>query len=169
MRNYIGIDNGVSGSIGIITFTIDLRKEVKLCKMPVKRCLDYIKKERYLNRIDVDKLEDLLAEYEPEATIVGVERPMVNPMRFRASVSALRALEATLIVLEKLRLPLLYIDSKRWQKELFGRIQIKDLKLMSLEVAKRIFPNVDYIGFEDADGLLIAEYLFRQMWENRGK
>jgi len=160
-KTFIGIDNGVSGSIGIIS-----EDKISLFAMPVKKCLDYVKKERYLNRIDVNKLESLLAEYKPEETIVGIERPMVNPMRFRASVSALRALEATLIVLEKLKLPLLYIDSKRWQKELFGKTKVKDLKLMSLEISRRLFPMVNYDGFKDADGLLIAEYLKRQEMVN---
>jgi hypothetical protein len=169
MRNYIGIDNGVSGSIGIIVFTVDLRIEAKLYKTPIVKRLDYVSFERYLNRIDVVKLEEMLKDYAPEETIVGVERPMVNPMRFRASVSALRALEATLIVVEKLRFTVVYVDSKKWQKELFGKEKVKDLKLMSLEVAKRSFPTVDYTGFGDADGLLIAEYLFRQVWRKEVK
>ena len=166
MRNYIGIDNGVSGSIGIIV-TTDSRIEAKLYKTPIVRRLDYVGFERYLNRIDVVNLEEMLKGYAPEETIVGIERPMVNPMRFRASVSALRALEATLIVVEKLRFPVVYIDSKKWQKELFGKEKVRDLKLMSLEISRRLFPMVNYDGFKDADGLLIAEYLKRQEMVNK--
>lgn len=160
--SYIGIDNGVSGSVGIITYCSDLRIEAKLFKMPIFKSLDYIKQERYLNRIDILELKGILKDYNSSNCFVAIERPMVNPMRFRASVSALRALEAVLIAIEQLQLPFRYIDSKEWQKELFGKSKIKDLKKMSLEIAKRLFPQVEYKGFLDADGLLIAEYLRRK-------
>jgi len=42
---------------------------------------------------------------------------MVDPHRFVATASALRALEATLIVIEMLNLEYTYIDSKEWQCE----------------------------------------------------
>lgn len=162
MFSYIGIDNGVSGSVGIITVYLDLRIESKLYKIPIFKSLDYVKKERYLNRVDIKSLSDLLKNYNSENCFVGLERPMVNPRRFRASVSALRALEAVLIVLEQLKLPFRYIDSKEWQKELFGKEKVKDLKKMSLEVAKRLYPQINYDEFVDADGLLIATYIMKK-------
>ena len=110
-----------------------------------------------------------------------IERPMVNPCRFTATVSAVRALEATLIVLEALAIPYEYIDSKEWQRELLpkglwkakltktGRTVQKaesaDLKFASIEVAKRLFPNAPTLKVGDADGMLIAEYARRKYSE----
>ena len=62
------------------------------------------------------------------AVMASIERPMVNPKRFEATVSALRALEATLIVLESLNIGKEYCDSKGWQKALLPYISVKDKK-----------------------------------------
>jgi len=88
-----------------------------------------------------------------------LERPMVNPGRFKATASALRALEATLIVLERLNIPFQYIDSKEWQRHLLPKgIEKDELKKAALDVARRLFPSVQT---KDADSLLIAEYARR--------
>ena len=91
---------------------------------------------------------------------------MVNPQRFEATTSALRALEATLIVLESLRIGYEYCDSKGWQKKFLPFISVKDkkeypakLKQVSLEVGQRMYPDINWDGFKDADGILIARYL----------
>jgi hypothetical protein len=158
---YIGIDNGVSGSIGIIT-----NKEIKYYHSPIKKELNYTKTKKWFNRIDIPKFSGLLEQYnlnEDDKTIVYIERPMVNPGRFQATVSALRALEATLIILESLELPYQYIDSKEWQKKLLpSGLKGKELKEASLQIGKRLFPHIDFKEFDDADGLLIAEYCKRQ-------
>ena len=52
-----------------------------------------------------------------------LERPMVNPTRFQATASALRALEATLNVVELLKFSYSYCDSKEWQKHCFQKVQ----------------------------------------------
>jgi len=154
MRNYyIGIDNGVSGSIGIV----DQNHTGRSYPTPVKRVLNYTKEEAWLNRMDREKLKGILAEFPKEESIILLERPMVNPKRFKASVSAIRALESTLTVLEDLELPYIYIDSKEWQKEMLPRgISGDDLKVASLQVARRLFPNLDIK--KDGDGILIAEW-----------
>ncbi len=90
---------------------------------------------------------------------------MVNPMRFMATTSALRSLESTLTVIEYLKLPLSYIDSKEWQKLLLpqGIKGSDELKKASLDIGCRLFPqHSDLIKrHKDADGLLMAEYCRR--------
>lgn len=158
MRAYIGLDNGVSGSIGIIT-----NKEIKLFKTPIKNELNYTKTKRNINRIDVPNLILLLQPFASPQAKLWIERPMVNPQRFQATMSAIRALEATLIALEILQMPYEYIDSKEWQKNLLPEgLKGEALKPASLNIGKRLFPSVDFKGFTDADSLLIAEYQRRK-------
>jgi len=154
---FIGIDNGVSGSIGIIYG----EGYYLYAPIPVKRELNYTKTKKWIHRIDINKLRILLPTSKPEI-LVGLERPMVNPGRFQATASALRALESTLILLEELEFPYRYLDSKEWQKSLLPKdLKGEELKEASLSIGKRLFPSIDFKGFKDADGLLIAEYLRR--------
>jgi hypothetical protein len=157
---YIGIDNGVSGSIGLInlenTFSI-------FCKTPVKKTLNYTKTVKNLNRINCDLLEKFLEKYTQgyDNCIAILERPMVNPGRFVATASALRAFEATLICLERFNIPVQFVDSKEWQKELLPKGKGKDyLKYASLEIGRRLFPHL--LFKDDADGILIAEWARRK-------
>jgi hypothetical protein len=150
----IGIDNGVSGSIGIID-----GEEIYYRKTPVKKQLNYTKTKRWITRIDTEKLEELLLKYNDRSTKIYIERPMVNPGRFQATASALRALEASLVVIEKLQIPYQYVDSKEWQEVLLPKkLKGEELKEASLNIGMRIFPKIDFTGFKDADGLLIAEW-----------
>lgn len=164
---YVGIDNGVSGSIAVLNST----SVIYFSPTPIARCLNYTKKRQFLNRIDGRKLTEILERYQGDC-ICYIERPMINPTRWKASVSAIRALEATLIILESLVIPYYYIDSKEWQKELLPRHSKEDanLKFMACEVAKRIFPKLfREQKIKDADGLLIAEYARRKHSSNRIK
>lgn len=157
---YIGFDNGVtSNGIGVI----DESQKAQLIKLPVKKELSYTKEAKHITRIDFNELcdvfEKLKARYLGDQFIVGLERPMINSTRFNASLSAVRALEATLIALEQFQFRYEYIDSKEWQKLLLPK-NIKgsdELKKASLDIGKRMFPDLDIK--KDADGLLIAEYM----------
>ena len=123
MKTRIGVDNGVSGSIGIIT-----PDSVSYTPTPIFEYTNYQKTLKKLNRINVKELKELflksisLNAHDTLDAIVLIERPMVNPLRFQASTSALRALEATLIVIEGLKIPYQFIDSKEWQKELLPKV-----------------------------------------------
>lgn len=171
--NYIGIDNGVSGSIGIIS-----EFEVSLHTTPVKLCLNYQKVLTKINRVDVSELERLLPN-DVGNSLCMIERPMVNPMRFDASLSAIRAFEATLIVLDRMSVPYSVVDSREWQRALLpsglwkmtdGKVvngkkrkgglkaEPKELKFASLQTCARLFPSISLKGFKDADGLLIAKF-----------
>lgn len=164
----VGIDNGVSGSIGIIYPD----GATELSPTPIRKTLNYTKKKGFISRVDVEKLKGILEPLKlysrtlngPSGVFVAMERPMVNPGRFQATVSALRALEATLIVLEQLELPYMYIDSKEWQKMLLpsGIVGSDELKAASAEVGRRLFPSRGKEIKKDADALLIAEYVRRK-------
>ena len=156
MKNYLGIDNGVTGSIGII-----LDNEYNYFKTPVKKELSYTKTKQWLNRIDFDVLKKDLSIYNIHLAVI--ERPMVNPGRFKATMSAMRALESTQIVLEQLKIPYQWIDSKEWQKAMLPTgLEKEELKEASLQIGKRLFPNIKWDDFDDADGILIAEYARRK-------
>lgn len=157
---YIGIDNGVSGSIGIIA------DSYKMLPTPIKKELSYTKTKQYINRVDTIKLNQILWQYVNNECLIVLERPMVNPTRFKATISAIRALEATLNTIEGLGLPYMYIDSKEWQKELLpaGIKGSPELKKASLDIGLRLFPKCQDIikRQKDADSLLIAEYAKRK-------
>ena len=167
MPLYCGIDNGVSGSIGIIKTT---SAELTTCFIRMADFTiseqDYCKQKRSITRIDPQKLYSLLSPYKSENPTVMIERPMVNPGRFRATVSAVRCLECTLIVLQSmLHWPIIYLDSKKWQKELLphGCVGSKALKDASRDIGLRLHPlHREVIHKQgDADGILIAEYCWR--------
>lgn len=158
---YIGIDNGVSGSIGIID--TDNNTQVYF-PTPTFSQQNYTKTKANITRIDTEQLKELIGQY-PLSTVV-LERPMVNPARFKATTSALRSLEATLIVVELLGHRLIYVDSKEWQRVLLpeGVKGSADLKKASLDIGLRLFPGLSepIRKQKDADGILIAE------WARRG-
>lgn len=155
---FIGIDNGCTGTIGWVS-----KKGFGIVKTPNFEQTGYQKSvKRTIHRIDTEKLRELLSARQPVKMIL-LERPMVNPGRFLATISGIRALEATLIVVESLGLPYDYIDSKEWQKALLPEgCKGKELKAASLDVARRLFPTMNAAGLPDADGLLIAEFARRK-------
>lgn len=175
---HIAIDNGISGSIGII----DEQGVGYQFPTPTKSTLNYQKtKVKHITRIDVNEFRKLLKRFvyrdgpgsnlftKLSATVI-IERPMVNPQRFDATTSALRALEATIIVLESLGLGFEYIDSKEWQKKMLPYISVKDkkeypakLKQVSKEVGMRLYPDIEWDSFKDADGILMARYLMEKL------
>jgi hypothetical protein len=165
MKNklYIGIDNGISGTIGCIC-----NNQTWFFETPIKKEQNYTKAKANISRIDFNKLEskfiEILKESNCDNVICLIERPMVNPTRFKATTSALRALEATLNVVESLDLPYQYEDSKKWQRELLPKgSQKEQLKKDSLDIGCRLFPQHKelIIKHKDADGILMAEYAKR--------
>lgn len=160
-NTYLAIDNGSSGSVAIVADGF----EPVFFKTPVRNTLDYTKAKKNINRVDVPvyiaRLREILGDRLPQ-TKAFVERPMVNPTRFAASGSALRCLEATLIILEQLQIPYQFVDSKEWQSEMLpsGVVGSDELKKASLDIGLRKFPRLmDSIKkHKDADSLLMAEW-----------
>ena len=163
MKTYIGIDNGVTGSIGIIH--VD-ESPASLYPMPTFSQQNYTKTKANITRIHGKKLNQILKHYifSPGAFVV-IERPMVNPGRFKATVSAIRALEATQIVLEDLELPYQFVDSKEWQRELLpAGCEKEELKDASSDIGIRLFPHLkpEIEKQKDADAILMAEWARRK-------
>jgi hypothetical protein len=158
---YIGIDNGVSGSIGVITGD---GVALLFQRMPTFKDLNYTKKKSKITRIDTRALRlilQVLRDTDEAADFrVFLERPMINPGRFKATVSAIRALEATLVVVERFKWSVQYVDSREWQSVMLPKgSKAKALKKDSIFVGCRRFPKFKAIikKQKDADGLLIAE------------
>ena len=97
MKTYIGIDNGVSGTIAVLSPSGN-----HFGKIPTKKEQDYTKAKKIITRLDYGQFKAILEPYKGEEVIVVMERPMVNPTRFLASASALRCHEAELICIEEL-------------------------------------------------------------------
>jgi len=156
-RVYIGIDNGVSGAITVLSESGFVHIHIKT---PVKNCLNYTKQKAFHNRVNFQELRDVLFDViATDTPFCMIERPMVNPMRWKASISAIRCLESTEILLEELQIPYQFIDSKEWQKMLLpSGLKGEELKKAASEVAKRLFPKLHVVN---ADSLLIAEYCRR--------
>ena len=158
MKTWIGIDNGVTGSIGVIT-----TNGSHFFETPIKKEQNYTKKKDNISRIDVVKLDELLCLYEHPFAVL--ERPFTNPKMWKTTISAIRTLEATISYLESMNIGFVYIDSKEWQRDLLptGVKGSSALKKASHDIGIRMFPQhrelIEKHG--DADGLLIAEYARR--------
>jgi len=157
---YIGIDNGVSGSIGVLTETGSIFLRVPEITRSEQ---DYTKTKRNITRVSPGQLRQFLNQFRSGADKVHVmmERPMTNANRYRATISAHRCLECFLIILESLGFSFEYIDSRQWQKDLLpnGTKGAPALKEASKDIGLRLFPeHRDKILKQgDADGLMIAE------------
>lgn len=153
-RAYIGIDNGISGSVGIIYED----GTYEFFKTPTNKAQDYTKAKQEVTRIKPKELADLFKYVGPGSQVL-MERPMVNPKMFKNSMSAMRCYEATITILETLNLPYSVIDSKEWQKLLLPiGCAGEELKKASLDVGNRKFPDTKLIKHPDCDGMMIAEY-----------
>lgn len=151
-KTIIGIDNGVSGAVTILSQSEEILLHIKT---PVKNCLNYTKTKAFVNRVDVPKMKEALLQA-GENTMCYIERPMINPTRFKASVSAIRCLEATEVLLEELQIPYQFIDSREWQKELLpSKLVGIELKKAADSVAHRLYPKAKIVN---SDSLLIALY-----------
>lgn len=165
---YIGIDNGTTGTIGITGEGI----VPVMIETPIVKEQSYTKAKNLITRIDHVSLrkwivDGILIRHHIVANdvLAVIERPMINPMRFKASISAARSLESTLCLLEDFQIPRMYVDSRAWQSELLpSDAEGKELKSASKDIGCRLFPGLFEIikKHKDADGLLIAEWARRR-------
>lgn len=160
-RFFIGVDNGVTGTIAIIGYNPTKGLSLYNFKIPSKVQQNYTKKKSNITRIDGKVLMNVFQKSIPVGSDVRVmiERPMVNPTRFQSTISAVRALEAVQTIIETLGYSYEFVDSKEWQRQLLPKeCKGEFLKSASLDVAQRLYPNRLVSGHPDADGLLIAHY-----------
>ena len=156
-----GIDNGVTGTLSCII--PELNNYIDIIETPVIESDNYTQDVQKINRIDLITLIEWLKKHLKFAeelykdkikSIVILERPMVNPQRFKNSLIAIRAFEATLISLEKLNLQYIIIDSKKWQHHFFGKDTTQiDLKKASLNLSLDILKNYNKELIYDFDNL----------------
>lgn len=158
-RYYIGLDNGVTGTIGILGDGI----QPQIYHTPVKKEQNYTKKKDNVTRLDAKGFVDILGQFDAQDVMVVIERPMVNPTRFKATTSALRCFEAELTLIEHLGLAHCYVDSKDWQRILLpkGIKGSDEQKKASKDIGKRLFPMLAGFKHTDFDGILIAEFARR--------
>lgn len=157
MKTYIGIDNGVSGTVAIISDEM-----VVFGKTPVVKVQDYTKRKKIISRLDVVTFDLMLSKVNPNDSFILMERPLVNPTRFQATESALRCHEAMLVLIERRGIPYQFCDSKEWQREMLPKgCQGDELKKASLDIGNRLFPMYADTKHPDRDALLIAEYARR--------
>lgn len=164
MKIWIGIDNGTTGSVGWVNSS----GAHGLHRMPTKDGLNYQKKGQMITRIDMPALVQHLGivltrddtSYILSEVTVIVERPFTMAYLTPAVANGMRAFEAVLIALELQQLPYQIVDSKQWQKPMLGTdLKGSDvLKRASLAKGKQLWPALNWKGWKDADGLLIAEW-----------
>lgn len=159
----IAIDNGTSGTIAILYEN----NTSEFHFIPILKEQSYTVAKKNITRINYPEFLKLLSDERGFNTIVLLERPFLNPKMFHASISAIRALEATLIAVEQLNMSRIYIDSKIWQKIMLphGCKGTIELKKASLDIGCRLFPihKEKIIKHKDADSLLMAEWYRQKM------
>jgi hypothetical protein len=157
-KTIIGIDNGTSGSYGIIG-----PDGVVFDIMPIKDSL-LGKAGKHIKRIDVTKLMDIFAHNKGKDTFAYVERPFTGQF-LNAVLPAQRSFEAVLIALELMRIGYEVVDSKTWQLPVLGQIKgSAELKKASMLRGCQMYPvhGAAIKEHGDADGLLIAHHY----WQN---
>ena len=163
---YLGIDNGVTGSIAAVDKDgVPLMFE----KMPIKNVQNYQKTEvKFINRIDVVSTIDLIIgcmkNNNEENVAAVIERPMVNPKMFNSTMSGIRAWEAIMVVFDLMipkKISYSIVDSKNWQRYYFGKSFIgADQKRVSMERGIAKFPSFEdsIRKHKDADSLFMADF-----------
>lgn len=160
-RTIIAIDNGTSGSVGILS-----PSGATFCDVPTKPALHYSKKGNTHQRIDAYELVMLLSPFTGSPCHAYVERPFTgSPMMINTMLLSARAYEAVVIALEQLGIGYETVDSKGWQSAMVpgvkGSANLKQAsKLKGIQLYPSLAPYINKHG--DADGLLMAHYYRNQ-------
>ena len=167
-KTVIFIDNGNTGSMGWYG-----EGGSGFCLVPVKTRLSHHVKPHKIKAVDGPALSCIISDiikqagHGGEGVIVCRERPMINPKRWKASLSASRADEAETIILEAAGVPFIYVDSKTWQHGTLPSSGTKGvtsstLKAESMTEGLRLFPEFSALikKHKDADGILGARVMY---------
>lgn len=170
---YIAIDNGVTGAVAV-----NSSDYVDFFKTPTVDDIQYTKKPQGVTRLDGGTLYRALAKAAKCSyrVYILIERPLVNPRRFIPSMSAVRCLEATLVVLGMLNdkygnIYYRYIDSREWQGAMIPRVTGDALKTASTKLAIERFPDWHMqLMRQDGDAPCMLLYMLeRTKWMGREK
>lgn len=167
-KTVIFIDNGNTGSMGWYG-----EAGSGFCLVPVKTRMSHHVKPHKIKAVDGPALSCIISDiikdtgHGGEGVIVCRERPMINPRRWKASLSASRADEAETIILEAAGIPFIYVDSKTWQHGTLPSSGTKGvtsstLKAESMAEGLRLFPEFSALikKHKDADGILGARVMY---------
>ena len=167
-RTYIGVDNGTTGTIGIIPVLNGYRMDevIQFFKTPIIKQQSYTKKKQNITRLDWRGLGALLKPFHDKNPYVILEVPF-NGTMLKTIKSSHRFCEATEILLEMLKYPYRFINSREWQKEILQRPGKQPLaaewKILSTQLGEQEFPQFRNAKpkFPDFDGIWIAEWARR--------
>ena len=182
-KGVIFIDNGVTGTIGWYTQNPDAVCPAGIRKVPVHARRSFHKVPRRQAVVSVNDFEKAIRDIHAAAGLnlgdmdVVRERPMINPTRFAASMSACRTDEAESIALERIGLEWSYIDSKNWQRGCLPSSGVKGvssstLKAESLERGLELFGHIPEAAnairtHRDADSLMGAYIVYSERYGGR--
>jgi hypothetical protein len=154
MSTYMGIDNGVSGSIGI------LRDGVP--ELIAAREYTRVKPKRK-NALECDpfRLIQILDEAKPYGVVL--ERPFRGQFR-NTEVSAAHFDSVVRTILETKGIPFIQVDSKKWQGPLLGVVKAGETKSTSMSLGKRRWPTLaaEIEDQGDADALFMAVHAMHE-------
>ena len=156
MKRYMGIDNGVTGTISVLD---EDGKVVWWSKTPIRSCSHYSKSGRIMNRINRQELTEIINNTRPDMVILEFPRIDPDPKKILTTVSASMSLEATWSVFEDTGVPHQFISAITWQKVMIGAAA--DTKKASKDVTKRLHPKLTLPPGADGDAVLICEYARR--------
>jgi hypothetical protein len=95
---FVGVDNGPTALWTILGAD---GKLVAHFPVPTKTTKNYQRTvDREVTRINVHQLREMFRPYVGKNILFAVEKPMVMPQRFQATLTAVRAFEATLVAFE---------------------------------------------------------------------
>lgn len=167
-KTVIFIDNGNTGSMGWYG-----EAGAGFCLVPVKTRMSHHVKPHKIKAVDGPALSCIISDIIKDTghgknnVIVCRERPMINPKRWKASLSASRSDEAETVVLEAAGVPFIYVDSKTWQHGTLPSSGAKGvtsstLKAESMAEGLRLFPEFSALikKHKDADGILGARVMY---------
>lgn len=154
MSTYMGIDNGVSGSIGIISDgspRLIHAREYTRSKPKRKGSLE----------CDPFAILRILDEAKPDGVVL--ERPFRGQFR-NTEVSAAHFDSVVRTILETRGIPFIQVDSKKWQGPLLGIVKAGETKSTSLSLGKRRWPSLaaEIEDQGDADALFMAVHAMHE-------
>lgn len=159
-------DNGVTGTIGLYGEGV-----AGFWQVPTITRLSFHKTPKKTTAISPEGLRSLLKSIGQDNLVAYRERPMINPGRWVASMSACRADEVETIILEELGIKFHYVDSKDWQRVILPSSGQKGttsalLKSESMKIGCRMFPQFEKTirHHGDADGILGACVLYKKLY-----
>ena len=147
MDYYIGIDPGATGALALLDAGFN-------------GALVWDYEERYTG---ISLIKNLLEEDCKFSAAIEKAQSMpaqgvVSMFKFGENYGYWRG------ILETLEIPFIYVTPHKWQKAVFNSMPKADTKTMSLDLARRLFPDVDLKYKKHhgrADALLIAYYLLK--------